>query len=415
MRILQLAIMPVNLKRLQAIVMSSLLVLSAVTIAQGNEWIPVTGSEALSSYMSGMKAERTLPNGEISRGEYHPDGTGTLYAWGAEIPRTWAVKGEDQICVTAERVTICYQIERNSADPDLYRARDVASGKVAEFRVSDGKTIVTGETKEMDNKGGAATASADEVAAELSNPNTSVATLTLKMQYRWFTGNLPDAGSQSSPMLLFQPALPFVLESGDKIIWRPALPIFIDQPVFDAGTSTFGSTTGLGDIAFDLVYAPKVGNGWIVAAGLFTSLPTATNDLGTERFTLGPEILFGKMFKSTVLGVLPNHQWDVGGSGDVDINMTTIQAFYTYLPGGGWNVGSAPIMSYNWENEQWTIPLQLNIGKTMVFGGRPWKLSFEINYYVEQPDAFGPEWMIGFNVAPVVKNGLASLFGLGEK
>lgn len=34
----------------------------------------------------------------------------------------------------------------------------------------------------------------------------------------------------------------------------------------------------------------------------------------------------------------------------------------------------------------------------------------EINYYVEQPDAFGPKWFVGFNVAPVVENVLARLF-----
>jgi len=34
----------------------------------------------------------------------------------------------------------------------------------------------------------------------------------------------------------------------------------------------------------------------------------------------------------------------------------------------------------------------------------------EINYYVDQPDAFGPEWMIGFNIAPVVQNKLANWF-----
>jgi hypothetical protein len=35
----------------------------------------------------------------------------------------------------------------------------------------------------------------------------------------------------------------------------------------------------------------------------------------------------------------------------------------------------------------------------------------EVNYYVEQPDAFGPVWFIGFNVAPVVENALAKVFG----
>ncbi len=72
-------------------------------------------------------------------------------------------------------------------------------------------------------------------------------------------------------------------------------------------------------------------------------------------------------------------------------------------------------MTYDWESEQWTVPLQINTGKTVVWNGRPWKLSVELNYYVEKSDTFGPEWMFSLNIAPVVKNGLASLFDLGGK
>ena len=75
---------------------------------------------------------------------------------------------------------------------------------------------------------------------------------------------------------------------------------------------------------------------------------------------------------------------------------------------------SGPISTYDWEGEQWTVPLQINAGKTVVLGGRPWKFSAEVNYYVEKADAFGPAWMVSFNVAPVVKNSLAGWFGLGN-
>lgn len=364
--------------------------------------------------MSDRTAERTLPGGEVSRGEYRPDGTGTLYAWGASIPRTWSVKGDDQICITAESVTQCYTLERNAANPELYRARDAATGALAEFRVTEDLATVIGEPKGMGNEGGAATASAAELAAELSNPNTAVATLTFKNQFRWFEGDLPDADGQSSYTLLFQPSLPFVLHNEAKILWRPAIPILVDQPIFDPSTGSFEGKSGLGDIAFDLAYAPKTEGGLLLAYGFITSLPTATNDLGTDRFTLGPELLIGKITPNYVLGLFPNHQWDIGGSGDADINLTSIQAFYTYLPGGGWSVGTGPTITYDWENEQWTVPLQINAGKTVVLNGRPWKFSVEVNYYVEKPDAFGPEWMISLNIAPVVKNGLASLFGLGN-
>ena len=32
----------------------------------------------------------------------------------------------------------------------------------------------------------------------------------------------------------------------------------------------------------------------------------------------------------------------------------------------------------------------------------PVKFELEANYYVEQPDAFGPDWMVGINITPVV-------------
>ena len=365
--------------------------------------------------MSGAVAERMLPSGELSRGEYNADGTGTLYSWGARIQRTWKIEGDDRVCITAERVTFCYQFERNSDNENLYRARNVETGNVVEFEKLDGTSIIQDGPKNIESKGGAATASSAEIAAELSNPNTSVATLTFKNQFRWFEGDLSDADNQSNYLLLFQPGLPFVLDSGDKILWRPAFPLFFDQPVLNASTGSFGGETGLGDIAFDLAHAPKLSDKSIMFAyGLITTLPTATNNLGFGQWTLGPEVLIGKVNPKWVAGVFPNHQWDVAGWTENTVNLTTIQAFYTYLPGGGWNVGTAPIMTYDWESEQWTVPLQLNVGKTVTWSGRPWKLSVELNYYVERADAFGPEWMIGLNIAPVVKNGLASLFGLGK-
>ena len=382
------------------------------SFAQETGWKPITGAENLRSLMGGLKVERTLPSGEVSRGQYNADGTGTLFSWGASIPRTWTVEGGDQICIAEAADTQCYRIERSGSDPALYRAIDVATGRTVEFRRADGRTRVTRQTGERPDQGSAATPSASELAAELSNPNTAVATLTFKNQFRWFDGDLPNASRQEGYTVTFQPALPFVLKDGDKIIWRPAIPVFVDQPVVNANQGDFEGESGLGDIAFDLAYAPKTEGGLLFAYGLIASLPTATNDLGTKRWTLGPEVLIGKITPKYVMGVFPNHQWDVGGSGNADVNLTSVQAFYTYLPGGGWSVGSAPIINYDWVSKQWTVPLQINVGKTVVLGGRPWKFSVELNYYVERPDAFGPKWMLGFNVAPVVKNGLASWFGL---
>ena len=379
--------------------------------ASNDVWSAFTGKQNLTEFMSGLKAERTLPNGEISRGEYRPDGTGTLYSWGEAFPRRWRIEGEDQLCITDRQGDVCYFIDRHRTDPDRYRVREVATGKQTEIRVAERRVTIEADPKTIGDQGGAATPSADEMAAELSNPNTAVASLTFKNQFRWFEGDLPDADNQSNYTLLFQPALPFVLGNGDKIIWRPAIPLIVDQPVPVAGGG-FEDNSGLGDIVFDLAYAPKRDDGLLLAYGIISSLPTATNDLGSDRWTLGPELLIARSYSKGLYGIFPSHQWDIGGSGDKDINLTTIQPIFTYLPGGGWNVGTGPSITYDWVAEQWTVPLQINFGKTVTMGGRPWKLSAEINYYVEKADPFGPQWMLSLNVTPVVKNGLASWFGL---
>ena len=54
--------------------------------------------------------------------------------------------------------------------------------------------------------------------------------------------------------------------------------------------------------------------------------------------------------------------------------------------------------------------MNFTFSKTVTLGGRPWKFGLDFNYYVEQPDAFGPEFLVEFKITPVVENVLANLF-----
>lgn len=379
--------------------------------AQERNWVPVTGVEALREFMSGLIAERKLPGGNVSRAEYRADGTGVLYAWGERFPRTWEVEGDDRVCFRVEGERRCFELEQNAAAADRYRIREVTTGTLYEFTVVGRQAVAKGPPGELGPRGGPGAPSADEIAKQLANPNTALATLTTKLQVRTFTGDLPNAGDQAGTTLLVQPSFPFPLATGATVFFRPAIPLLLDQPVFNVGRRDFDSKAGLGDITFDLAYGRTLKTGFLGAVGLVSTIPTATRDeLGNGRWTLGPELLIGKLSQTYVLGAFPNHQWDVGGSGEKDISLTTLQLFGIYLPGGGWNVGTSPIMSYDHIANQWTIPLNVTVGKTYVFGGRPWKLGLGVNYYVEQPDAFGPQWLVEFSVAPVVENVFARWF-----
>jgi hypothetical protein len=380
-------------------------------------WKPIEDPGILRVLFSDTVMQATLTNGVRAEANYNADGSGELRAWGETFPRTWEVRGNDEICIGMERETRCFNVEQSADQTDTFRATDVDNGEQLVFTIAraDGKILIKdkpdAESDAFESEGGAARPSMDEIAKELANPNTSVASLTFKIQRREFKGDLDDADDQGSTTLLFQPALPFKRDDGSKVIWRPAVPFIIDQPQFQGG-SDWNEETGMGDISFDLAYAfaaEENDPGKLLAVGLFSSLPTGDDDLGLgETTTLGPELLYGRISKEKIWGLFPSHQWDIDG--DNDVNLTTMQLFYFLFGEAGLTYGTSPIMSFDHEEEEWTVPVNLTVSKTIAIGGRPWKIGGEINYYVEQPDAFGPEWMISFSIAPVVKNALAEWF-----
>jgi len=267
------------------------------------------------------------------------------------------------------------------------------------------------------------TPSKEDIAKELANPNTVLTSLKTQIQYFSFAGDLPAADKQDMVKLFFQPTLPFPLKNGKTLWVRPGVPYVFDQPIVDTGTRRVGSRSGLGDITLDVQYGTTLENGFLWSIGFSSVFPTASEKgLGSEVWALGPGFQLGRVTEKSVFGIFANHQWDIAGDGksspelpylrrdDTSVNLTAIQLFGVVVPGGGWRVGSTPIMTYNHETENWTVPLHLLVARTFIIAGRPWDFSLDLNYYVERPDAIAPEWMVGFNVAPVVENIFAGWF-----
>ena len=268
--------------------------------------------------------------------------------------------------------------------------------------------------------------SSDEIAKELANPNTALTSLKLQSQYFSFDGDLPGADDLDMLKLFLQPTLPFPLANGYTLWVRPGVPLIIDQPTFDAEERKLEEKSGLGDITLDVQYGTTLANGFLWSIGFSSVFPTASDEkLGSEQWAMGPGFQLGYLTEKVIIGGFVNHQWDVAGDGrsspelpyllhaaadDPSISLTAIQLFGVVLPGGGWTYGSTPIATYNHESAEWTIPLHATVGKTFIINGRPWDFSIDLNYYVERPDAIAPEWMVGFNISPVVENVFARLF-----
>ncbi len=300
--------------------------------AQAQEWEAITNPEELRALFSDTVIEATMANGVKTLAGYNRDGTGVLEAWGDTFPRTWEIRGQDLVYIGLGQEVHCYRLERNTKSPARYRAHNLTTDESFEITVEVGKNAVVADHP-SDSSGSVAEASAEEIAGELANPNTSLALLNFKLQYRTFEGDLPDADDQESLTLLFQPSFPFALSNGDTVFFRPAIPFLFYQPVFDPSGLDFDTEYGLGDISFDLAYGRTTESGILFAGGLISTVPTATADaLGPDRWTLGPEFLIGKLTPKYVIGAFPNHQWDIAGSGDADISLTNVQLFATFLP-----------------------------------------------------------------------------------
>lgn len=231
--------------------------------------------------------------------------------------------------------------------------------------------------------------SVDEIAKELSNPATPLASLNNVFEFHTFKGDLPGADNQTRFSYSFQPSMPFPLENGKVFIFRPLIPLLLDEPVFNSARNEFDSKgVGLGNISFDLVYGgtddlvygdTDKDMGLLSLFGIFGSLPTATDDaVGSQQWRLGPEVAVGLIKKWGLVGFLAAQSWDVGGSNDEDFSTTTIEYFYAYGLGGVWQFAAGPTIEADWEADSantWTVPIGIGIEKTTKFGSTPWNIS----------------------------------------
>lgn len=152
------------------------------------------------------------------------------------------------------------------------------------------------------------------------------------------------------------------------------------------------STFGLGDTNLQLFFSPTSSGHLTWGVGPVFLLPTASNPeaLGTGKWGVGPAgVVFYSMGKWTMGGVASNIWSFAGNSGRADVNLLTLQYFLNYNMGNGWAIGTAPVISANWEADSsntWTIPWGLQVSKVTRIGKQP--VNLLLGYYKnsEQPD-----------------------------
>jgi hypothetical protein len=235
--------------------------------------------------------------------------------------------------------------------------------------------------------GSSAQAAADaNLAQQLANPVASL--ISVPFQANWDFGIGVNDASRFT--LNVQPVIPVSLTEDWNLIIRTIL------PVIDAESPAPGidDASGLGDTVQSFFFSPKEPvNGWILAAGPVMLWPTATDDLlGGEKWGTGPTGLALKQTGPWTYGVLFNHLWSFAGEEDrSEVSATFIQPFCSYITSTKTTFTLNAESTYDWEREQWSVPLNAIISQLFKIGNHPVQAFVGGRYYAEGPEG-GPEW-----------------------
>jgi hypothetical protein len=242
----------------------------------------------------------------------------------------------------------------------------------------------------------AAPSDADALAKKLANPIAAMISIPFQHNFDWGSG---PGGDGFQWKMNFQPVIPFKLSEDWNLVTRTILPVISQNDVGGTKANPSGSQSGLSDTSMSLWFSPtKPTNGWVWGVGPAFLIPTGTDDLLTaKQWGAGATAILLKQEGHHTYGALADHIWSLGGhDGYPTVNNTFVEPFYSYTPGGGWTYTIQSETSYNWQNSEWTVPLNLEISKLMKIGSVPLQIQGGVRYYAEKPKN-GPDWGLRLN------------------
>ena len=139
--------------------------------------------------------------------------------------------------------------------------------------------------------------------------------------------------------------------------------------------------------------------GWILGGGPVFNYPTATdNAIGSQKWSAGPTIVLLEQKSGWTYGVLANQLWSFAGSSHrSSVNSAFLQPFLSYTTGTHTTFGINTESTYNWETDEWTIPLNPTVSQLLKLMDRPIQFTVGGRYYAEAPRG-GPDWGLRFVV-----------------
>ena len=236
---------------------------------------------------------------------------------------------------------------------------------------------------------GLAQASGTNLAKELANPLAALISVPLVLDYDGKIGSAEDGGRWA---LSIKPVIPLSLSPEWNLISRTILPVISQHDVFPGA----GSQNGTGDVVQSLFISPTAptADGWIWGAGPVFLLPTGSDRwLTADKWGIGPTAVALKQTGPWTYGALANHIVSFAGDDDrADINATYIQPFLAYVTATSTTFSLNTESTYDWENDQWTVPLNLTVSQMLKVGQQPLQVVAGVRYWADGPTGAPNGW-----------------------
>lgn len=226
----------------------------------------------------------------------------------------------------------------------------------------------------------------EDLAQKLANPISDLISLPIQSNIDFGVG--PGDGTIWRTNI--QPVIPFSISEDWNVISRTILPVVDQEGLAAAGDGL--DAFGLGDITQSFFFSPKESSP-IWGVGPVLLIPSATDDLlGGEKWGIGPTAVVLKQDGPWTYGALVNHLWDVAGDDDRgSVNATFLQPFVSYILPTKTTLTLNTETTYDWSNEQWTVPINFQVSQLFKIGDQPMQAFVGARYYAEK-SAGGPDW-----------------------
>jgi hypothetical protein len=256
-----------------------------------------------------------------------------------------------------------------------------------------------GQTSPMASQVGApppSSSSNDEaaLAEKLQNPIADLISVPFQNNTNFNVG--PRKGAQD--ILNIQPVIPLHVTADWNVITRTIVPLTW-SPSFQPAASV--PPFGVSASSFSAFLSPTATiDGWTWGAGPIVGMPTITNEnLGSNVLGAGPAVVAVRTAHPWVHGLLVNNVFSFGGTtgrGGTAYSIMTVNPFVNYNFGGGWFIGTVPVMTANWygRGEKWTLPVGAQFGRLIKIGGKlPVNLVVGAYYNALRPPGAG-SWQL---------------------